>query len=160
MDVRAPILTFGMRNHLLTISRSHYTLGKCLWKMFCSEDSLRTSSKRVELQEVIDALLSAINALPQRRDSRSDPIFEPHFKLFSVVHKAVLRGHMTVSITLNLVELLIDNPRSLPKEPRHSKRSHGPAKSMPLKTWRGGILIYSKSSRSSEVQTSPTGIIA
>ncbi|CAG7930323.1 unnamed protein product [Penicillium olsonii] len=74
---------------------SHYTLGKCLWKMFCSEDYLRTSSKRVELQEVIDALLSAINALPQRRDSRSDPIFEPHFKLFSVVHKAVLRGHMT-----------------------------------------------------------------
>ncbi|CAG8233081.1 unnamed protein product [Penicillium salamii] len=74
---------------------AHYTLGKCLWKMFCSDDSLRTSSKKVEIQEVVNALLNAINALPQRRDSRSDPIFEPHFKLFSVIHKAVLRGHMT-----------------------------------------------------------------
>ncbi|KAJ5352648.1 Tetratricopeptide-like helical [Penicillium brevicompactum] len=74
---------------------THYTRGKCLWKMFCSEDSLRTSSKKIEIQEVLGALLDAINALPQRRDSRSDPIFEPHFKLFSVVHKAVLRGHMT-----------------------------------------------------------------
>lgn len=82
---------------MLTMNRTHYTRGKCLWKMFCSDDSLRTSSKKIEIQEVLDALLDAINALPQRRDSRSDPIFEPHFKLFSVVHKAVLRGHMTVS---------------------------------------------------------------
>ncbi|KAJ5293749.1 hypothetical protein PENANT_c002G02060 [Penicillium antarcticum] len=74
---------------------THYTLGKCLWKMYNSDDSLRTSPKRVEMQEVLDALFDAINALPQRRDSRSDPIFEPHFKLFSFVHKLVLRGKMT-----------------------------------------------------------------
>ncbi|KAJ6083031.1 hypothetical protein N7467_007166 [Penicillium canescens] len=74
---------------------THYTLAKCLWKMYNSDDSLRTSSKRVEMQEVLDALFDAINALPQRRDSRSDPIFEPHFKLFSFVHKLVLRGKMT-----------------------------------------------------------------
>ncbi|KAJ5773955.1 Tetratricopeptide-like helical [Penicillium paradoxum] len=74
---------------------THYTLGKCLWKMFTSDDSLRTSSKKVEMHEVINALLDAITALPQRKDSRSDPIFEPHFKLFSIVHKLVLRGHMT-----------------------------------------------------------------
>lgn len=49
------------------------------------------------MQEVINAVLDAIAALPQRRDSRSDPIFEPHFKLFSFVHKLVLRGNMTVS---------------------------------------------------------------
>lgn len=49
------------------------------------------------MQEVINAVLDAIAALPQRRDSRSDPIFEPHFKLFSFVHKLVLQGHMTVS---------------------------------------------------------------
>lgn len=79
------------------VNRTHYTLGKCLWKMYNSDDSLRTSSKRVEMQEVLDALFDAINALPQRRDSRSDPIFEPHFKLFSFVHKLVLRGKMTVS---------------------------------------------------------------
>lgn len=65
--------------------------------MFTSDDSLRTTSKKVEMQEVINAVLDAIAALPQRRDSRSDPIFEPHFKLFSFVHKLVLRGNMTVS---------------------------------------------------------------
>ncbi|QQK41148.1 Tetratricopeptide-like helical [Penicillium digitatum] len=74
---------------------THYTLGKCLWKMFTSDDSLRTTSKKVEVQEVMNAVLDAIAALPQRRDSRSDPIFEPHFKLFSFVHKLVLRGDMT-----------------------------------------------------------------
>ncbi|KAJ5944140.1 hypothetical protein N7516_004308 [Penicillium verrucosum] len=76
---------------------THYTLGKCLWKMFTSDDSLRTTSKKVEMQEVINAVLDAIAALPQRRDSRSDPIFEPHFKLFSFVHKLVLQGHMTTT---------------------------------------------------------------
>jgi hypothetical protein len=49
------------------------------------------------MPEVINAVLDAIAALPQRRDSRSDPIFEPHFKLFSFVHKLVARGNMTVS---------------------------------------------------------------
>ncbi|KAI3157236.1 hypothetical protein CBS147317_4975 [Penicillium roqueforti] len=74
---------------------THYTLGKCLWKMFTSDDSLRTTPKKVEVKEVINAILDAIAALPQRRDSRSDPIFEPHFKLFSFVHKLVRRGNMT-----------------------------------------------------------------
>jgi hypothetical protein len=49
------------------------------------------------MQDVIDALLDSITALPQRRDSRSDPIFEPHFKILSVVHKLVMSGKMTVS---------------------------------------------------------------
>ncbi|KAJ5130462.1 Tetratricopeptide-like helical [Penicillium bovifimosum] len=74
---------------------AHYTLGKCLWKMYSSKDALRTTSKAVEVQEIINALLDAIAALPQRRDSRSEPIFEPHFKLLSVVHKLVSRGKMT-----------------------------------------------------------------
>jgi len=53
------------------------------------------------MQDVIDALLDAIAALPQRRDSRSDPIFEPHFKLLSIVHKLVVSGKMTVSAILS-----------------------------------------------------------
>ena len=55
------------------------------------------------MQDVIDALLDAIGALPQRKDSRSDPIFEPHFKLLSVVHKLVVSGKMTVSAILFFV---------------------------------------------------------
>lgn len=59
------------------------------------------------MQDVVDALLDSIAALPQRRDSRADPIFEPHFKLLSVVHKLVMRGSMAVrflplKICLNL----------------------------------------------------------
>ena len=59
------------------------------------------------MQDVVDALLDSIAALPQRRDSRADPIFEPHFKLLSVVHKLVMRGNMAVrflplKICLNL----------------------------------------------------------
>lgn len=50
------------------------------------------------MQDVIDALLDSIAALPQRKDSRADPIFEPHFKLLSVAHKLVVRGSMTVSL--------------------------------------------------------------
>lgn len=65
--------------------------------MLSCDDSMRTTSKRVEVQDVLDALFDAIANLPQRRDSRSDPIFEPHFKLVSVVHKLVLRGKMAVS---------------------------------------------------------------
>lgn len=48
------------------------------------------------MQDVLDALLDAIAALPQRKDSRADPIFEPHFKLLSVVHRLVLKGYITV----------------------------------------------------------------
>jgi hypothetical protein len=66
--------------------------------MFNSDDSARTTSKRVEMQDVLDALLDAITALPQRKDSRSDPIFEPHFKLVSIVHKLVVQGKLTVSL--------------------------------------------------------------
>jgi hypothetical protein len=65
--------------------------------MFNCDDSLRTTSKRVEVEDVLDAFRDAIAALPQRRDSRADPIFEPHFKLLSVVHRLVLQEKLTVS---------------------------------------------------------------
>lgn len=73
---------------------ANYFLGKCLWKMCSCDESMRTTQRKVEMQDVIDALLDSIAALPQRRDSRADPIFEPHFKLLSVVHKLVVRGDM------------------------------------------------------------------
>lgn len=72
-------------------------LGKCLWKMFSCDESVRGSSKRVELDNLLDTLLDAIYSLPQRKDTRSDPIFEPHFKLVSIVHKLVQRGILSVS---------------------------------------------------------------
>lgn len=50
------------------------------------------------MHDVLDAFHDAISSLPKRKDSRADPIFEPHFKLVSIVHKLVLRGDMTVSL--------------------------------------------------------------
>ncbi|KAJ9311709.1 hypothetical protein DTO271D3_7969 [Paecilomyces variotii] len=71
---------------------NYYILSKCLWKMFSCDDAVRGPSKRVEIDDLIDCLLDAIEALPQRKDSRSEPIFEPHYKLVSIVHKLVRRG--------------------------------------------------------------------
>ncbi len=71
-------------------------LSKCLWKMFTCEDSVRGSVRRISLDSVLDAHLDTIDALPQRKDSRSEPIFEPHYKLVSIVHKLVIREILTV----------------------------------------------------------------
>ncbi|KAN0083133.1 hypothetical protein V8E54_002221 [Elaphomyces granulatus] len=71
---------------------NHYMLSKCLWKMFNSGDSVRGKSKQVEVDDVLDSLLDAIETLPERKDSRSEPIFEPHFRLVSIAHKLVCKG--------------------------------------------------------------------
>lgn len=76
-------------------------LAKCLWKMYNCDDSVRGNLKRVQIDDVLDSLLDAIDTLPQRRDSRSDPIFEPHFKLVSIVHKLVHANALTVIIPLS-----------------------------------------------------------
>ncbi|GAD96749.1 histone transcription regulator 3 [Paecilomyces variotii No. 5] len=71
---------------------NYYMLSKCLWKMYSCDDAVRGPSKRIEIDDLIDLLLDAIEALPQRKDTRSEPIFEPHYKLVSIVHKLVRRS--------------------------------------------------------------------
>lgn len=73
-------------------------LSKCLWKMYSCDDTVRGHSKRVHLDDVVDSLLDAIDTLPQRKDSRSEPIFEPHYKLVSIIHKLVHRDALTVRL--------------------------------------------------------------
>lgn len=68
---------------------NHYMLGKCLWKMLINPDP--DSRRRVVVDEVLDSFSEAIENLPERKDSRTDHILEPHFKLLSVVHKLVHR---------------------------------------------------------------------
>ena len=75
---------------------NHYVLAKCLWKMYRSDDSMRGNFKRVSLDDVLDSLLDSIDTLPQRKDSRSEPIFEPHYKLVSIIHKLVHGDVLTV----------------------------------------------------------------
>ena len=72
-----------------------YTLGKCLWKMFSRGVTVRRGEK-VTVEEVLNAFTWAIEALPPRKDSKSDTyILEPDFKLASVVHKLVHRKVIT-----------------------------------------------------------------
>lgn len=71
-------------------------LSKCLWKMYSCDDAVRGPSKRIDIDDLIDSLLDGIEALPQRKDTRSEPIFEPHYKLVSIVHKLVRRGVLKV----------------------------------------------------------------
>jgi hypothetical protein len=81
-------------------------LSKCLWKMFSCEDSVRGSSARISLDLVLDSLLDTIDALPQqRKDSRSEPIFEPHYKLVSIINKLVKRKELSVRISLPLLSI-------------------------------------------------------
>ncbi|KAF2097913.1 hypothetical protein NA57DRAFT_24522, partial [Rhizodiscina lignyota] len=75
---------------------SYYMLGKCLWKMYNAGDDVRNMYRsenkpnaRPALKEVLDAFTSAIETLPQKRDSRKEPILEPHYKLVSITHKLV-----------------------------------------------------------------------
>ncbi|PGH32913.1 hypothetical protein GX50_04257 [[Emmonsia] crescens] len=75
--------------------KNYYMFSKCLWKMFTCDDATRGNHSPVEVDDVLDSLVDAIEALPSKRDSRSDPILEPHFKLVSIVHKLVHGGFLT-----------------------------------------------------------------
>ncbi|KAI9043663.1 putative transcriptional corepressor of histone genes (Hir3) [Aspergillus affinis] len=76
---------------------THYMYAKCLWKMFSADETVRGGAKSISLDDLLDSLLDAIDALPQKKDSRAEPIFEPHFKLVSIVHKLVHRGTLTAA---------------------------------------------------------------
>ena len=71
-------------------------LGKCLWKMHNCEDHVRGKARSLDFQQALDALVHAIECLPGRKDSRHDPILEPHYKLVSVVHKLVQKKQLQV----------------------------------------------------------------
>lgn len=71
----------------------------------CS-DEVRGSAKRIGYKPVIDAFVQAIEACPEKRDSRhpdKDPILEPHYKLLSVVHKLVRSRRILVRMLMSLL---------------------------------------------------------
>ncbi|PGH06066.1 hypothetical protein AJ80_08234 [Polytolypa hystricis UAMH7299] len=74
---------------------NHYMLSKCLWKMFTHGDEKKENHAPVEVDDILDSLADAIDALPKKKDSRSEPILEPHYRLVSMVHKLVHRGNLT-----------------------------------------------------------------
>ncbi|KAG9658359.1 hypothetical protein KCU64_g4573, partial [Aureobasidium melanogenum] len=66
----------------------HFYLGKCLWKMYCNSPK---ESDRPSIDAIINEFCESINLLPRKKDSKREPILEPHYKLVSVVHKMVTR---------------------------------------------------------------------
>lgn len=90
--------------HLFTLSlrekpnnwHTHYMLGKCLWKQFMRWDSQAgvPYEKRPLMATLISTLEKAVQYCPKPRDSRVEPILEPHYKIVSVLHKLVMNGHL------------------------------------------------------------------
>ncbi|KAJ4350227.1 Histone transcription regulator 3 [Didymosphaeria variabile] len=80
---------------------NHYMLAKCLWKMHCANiDEIRralaegrppTAGNGPPWEEVIKAIVNAINAVPEKKERGREPILEPHYKLVSFTHKLFLR---------------------------------------------------------------------
>ncbi|KAH8801748.1 hypothetical protein F5884DRAFT_741068 [Xylogone sp. PMI_703] len=86
---------------------NHFMLGKCQWKMYHKvllPVDERTQADRPQMQAVLSCFLNAIKTVPKPKDSRQDPILEPHYKLVSIVHKLVIRGDMKPQEGANLLQ--------------------------------------------------------
>ncbi|KAF8857800.1 hypothetical protein BDZ45DRAFT_623207 [Acephala macrosclerotiorum] len=90
-------------NHWMT----HFMLGKCLWKMYCKaheewDEKLRATRPSVDL--VLRAFVNAIKHVPKPRDSRQEPILEPHYKLVSIIHKLIMMRAMEPQAGADLLQ--------------------------------------------------------
>ncbi|KAF2241576.1 hypothetical protein BU26DRAFT_468780 [Trematosphaeria pertusa] len=80
---------------------NYYMLGKCLWKMYCANADFAIAAihqgepvppnNGPVWEEVIDAVVNAIETLPEKKGRNGEPILEPHYKLVSIVHKLFQR---------------------------------------------------------------------
>ena len=68
------------------------------------DDSGRNPSTKPTVESVLQALVKAIKTVPKPRDSRQEPILEPHYKLVSIVHKLVIHGAMEPRAGANLLQ--------------------------------------------------------
>lgn len=72
-------------------------LGKCLWKAYYKVSDEWVATERVtkpSMQSILNAFVKAIETVPRPKDSRQEPILEPHYKLVSIVHKLVTKGDL------------------------------------------------------------------
>jgi hypothetical protein len=82
-------------------------IGKCLWKMYCKAGDEWDPKDRANppaMQSVLNAFVKAVRTVPKPRDSRQDPILEPHYKIVSIVHKLVMKGDMEPQAGANLLQ--------------------------------------------------------
>ncbi|WPH02732.1 histone transcription regulator 3 [Acrodontium crateriforme] len=76
----------------------HFSLANCLWKMHSATEEIRGRDKAPSAQQVLNALIRAIELLPDKKESRDkkEPTLEPHYKLVSIVNKLVNRGELSL----------------------------------------------------------------
>jgi hypothetical protein len=86
----------------------HFMLGKCLWKMHSAPlETLQPNDTPPSAPKVFQSFLRALELVPGKnsRDSKSQPILEPHYKLLIIVHKMYMRN----SISLEEAGMLLHN---------------------------------------------------
>ncbi|KAH7400650.1 hypothetical protein DE146DRAFT_693074 [Phaeosphaeria sp. MPI-PUGE-AT-0046c] len=77
---------------------NHYMLGKCSWKMWTANkrEAMYNASlgmlqpparNHPTWDDVTDAIITAVETLPDKKGRSGEPVLEPHYKLVSVVHK-------------------------------------------------------------------------
>ena len=105
-------------------------------------DEVRGPAKRIGYQPAIDAFIRAVEACPERRDSRhpdKEPILEPHYKLLSVVHKLVRLKRVSVGSSIMLSDTLLTHGLSPKRAVISCKQLHTPAKLQTSKERKAGM---------------------
>lgn len=86
---------------------NHFMLGKCLWKMYRranEEWDPAVQATKPSVDEVLRAFVTAVKTVPRPRDSRQEPILEPHYKLVSIVHKMVEAGSLDPQAAVDILQ--------------------------------------------------------
>lgn len=93
-------------------------LSKCYWKMYQTPDDqldVKDMTSKISLDTLIGTLRKAVEvAHNARRGRNTDPIFEPHYKIISILHKLVVRGDVP---SKEAAEILSEQPFGLEVNP-------------------------------------------
>jgi hypothetical protein len=91
---------------------NYYMLSKSLWKVYACKE-LPPKLAKPDVEEVVEALTQAIAFLP-RRDSRKEPILEPHYKIVTVIHKLVMMGSLKPQVAADHIRAATPYARKVP----------------------------------------------
>ena len=131
----------------LTSQSTVYNFGKVLWKMHNCSDEILGTAKRISYQPAIDAFIRAVEACPEKRDSRhpdKDPVLEPHYKLLSVVHKLVRSKRVSVSLLQCIVTQILAKRCSLMEVGKFYKQHHMLGRVQTSRAKRAGMVMCGK----------------
>ncbi|KAI5360721.1 Putative histone transcription regulator 3/CABIN1 [Septoria linicola] len=119
----------------------HYMIGKCLWKMHSANEQMRGHDKSPDAAHVVEHFVKALELLPDKdkketKDSKREPILEPHYKLLSIVNKLWQKGSI--------------DPASMQSALEHSHYARKEEFPDDMAEWRSYLLAVLKSLRSAD----------